>query len=462
MLFSSAIFIFLFLPAVLAVYYNPFYRGRSFRNIVLFVASIYFYAWGEPFVVLLLLSSIIVNWMLGAIAHGKHGRIAVTLSVLYNVGVLFIFKYLSFSLTNLGLLINRDLAIWTIALPIGISFYSFQALSYVIDIYRSKCPAQRNPLNVGLYIALFPQLIAGPIVRYSTIESQIMGRRENVPDFCSGVRRFIIGFGKKLLVANQLGYVADLVFNLQGESVSVATAWLGVLAYTFQIYYDFSGYSDMAIGLGRMFGFHFLENFNYPYIARSISEFWRRWHISLSTWFRDYVYFPMGGSRVGSRSRLVFNLFVVWMLTGIWHGANWTFVLWGAMYFALLTIEKLTGLSTRLKWAGHIYTLFFVMIGWVVFRAHNLNEAVMYLHNMFGVSSNVMADGFSISIARNYGMYYAAAFLGATPLFAYLERISSKNQALSFIHAAAIVLLFFLSISSAVNQTYNPFIYFNF
>ena len=350
MVFSSTLFLFLFLPLTLMIYYNPFVRSRKFRNRCLLVASLFFYAWGEPFFVCLMVLSIAVGWACGramerAASRGQEKRI-LTAGVVFHVGLLFVFKYLTFAASQLGLLLHEDFSAIHIALPIGISFFTFQLLSYLFDIYYGRAKAQQSVLAVGLYIALFPQLIAGPIVRYETIEQQIEHRVENIADFSSGMMRFIYGLGKKVLIANYMGAVADNIFD-GGGSLSLATAWYGAFAYTLQIYFDFSGYSDMAIGLGRMFGFHFMENFNYPYISRSATEFWRRWHISLGTWFRDYVYIPLGGNRV-TRRRWVYNLFVVWALTGIWHGANWTFLCWGLWYFVLLLVEKLTGFPEKL------------------------------------------------------------------------------------------------------------------
>ena len=338
MLFSTTIFLFVFLPLVLAVYYNPIIRSRQFRNVFLLLASIFFYAWGEPFYVLLMLLSIVVNWGLGLLVDRYRAqpgeRAALVMTVVYNLGVLFLFKYLNFTVDNLNLLFRTDIRMPQIALPVGISFYTFQAMSYVLDVHRGKGEAQKNPLNVGLYIALFPQLIAGPIVRYETVAWQIGHRQETLHGFYEGILRFIVGLGKKILLANTLALGADACFGTIAErNLSFGAAWLGAVFYSLQILFDFSGYSDMAIGLGKMFGFEFLENFNYPYISRTVTEFWRRWHISLSSWFRDYVYIPLGGSRVSSRARHIFNLFVVWLLTGIWHGANWTFILWGLMYF---------------------------------------------------------------------------------------------------------------------------------
>jgi alginate O-acetyltransferase complex protein AlgI len=460
MVFSSAIFVFLFLPVVLAGYYNPILRSRRFRNIFLLAVSLFFYGWGEPFCVWMLVVSMFVNWRLGLLAGGRWGRVAVAIGVAYNIGMLFIFKYLTFTLDNLGVLFNQNWVSLNIALPIGISFYSFQAMSYVIDVYRKKAAVQQSPLNVGLYIALFPQLIAGPIVRYETIAEQINGRVENVPDFSSGVCRFIVGFAKKILLANQMGFLADRVFDLPAGEMSVATAWIGVVAYAFQIYFDFSGYSDMAIGLGRMFGFHFLENFNYPYLSRSITEFWRRWHISLSTWFRDYVYFPLGGSRVDTKRRLVFNLLVVWMLTGIWHGANWTFVVWGAMYFVLLTLEKLTGWVRRLGVFSWVYTMFFVLVGWVVFRSESLGEAWMYLKAMLG--GGVVVDATALTAWRANALFFLLAALCATPLGRMLRERIQGGRSWHILLPFYMLVLFVLTIAASINQSYNPFIYFNF
>ena len=389
MLFSTSIFIFAFLPCVLLGYYGLFRKSRKWQNIFLTVASLFFYAWGEPWFVLVMVGSILCNWAFALLLDTRRekARLIIALSLLVNLGIIFIFKYLTFTLENINGIIGGGIKIPIINLPIGISFFTFQAMSYVFDVNRGHGKAQRNPLDVALYISLFPQLIAGPIVRYETIAEQIHNRRETLDDFSAGVCRFIVGLAKKVLLANTLAVVADAAFAADARSASFA--WLGLLAYTFQIYYDFSGYSDMAIGLGRMFGFKFLENFDYPYISRSITEFWRRWHISLGTWFRDYLYFPLGGSRVKSKRRLVFNLFVVWLLTGIWHGANWTFILWGLMYFVLIALEKLTGLdkiltkNRVLSALGHCYTLFFVMMGWALFRAPSVSEASQYITHLF-------------------------------------------------------------------------------
>lgn len=371
MLFSSSVFLFLFLPVVLLVYYLPLRRWRQGQNVFLLLASLGFYAWGEPWFVLVMLGSILANYGFGlwVDACKRAGRTCappLVTALAVNLGILFVFKYLTFTLGILNRL-GAAFAIPGIELPIGISFFTFQALSYVLDVHRDRGEVQRSPLKVGLYISFFPQLIAGPIVKYETVAQQIDHRKETWADFSAGCSRFIVGLGKKVLLSNQLAVVADRAFGL-GDGLSASFAWLGALCYTLQIYYDFSGYSDMAIGLGKMFGFHFLENFNYPYISRSITEFWRRWHISLSTWFRDYVYFPLGGSRVDSRAKHIRNLFVVWLLTGIWHGANWTLLAWGLFYFVLLVLEKYGHLGRGWPvWAKWLFTFLMVNFAWVLF-----------------------------------------------------------------------------------------------
>ena len=380
MLFSSLIFIVVFLPCVLIIYYGPLRRRRGMQNVFLLLASLGFYAWGEPWFVLIMLASIVGNWIFGMLVDKARtskakSRAVILIMLAFNIAIIFVFKYLMFTLKTINAIAGTDISVP----QIGISFFTFQAISYVIDVYREKGEMQKNLLNVGLYIAFFPQLIAGPIVRYETISDQIMGRRESYEDFSRGVCRFIVGLSKKVLLANNFAVVADQSFAFSAaDNCSVAFAWLGAIAYTLQIYFDFSGYSDMAIGLGAMFGFHFPENFNYPYISKSVAEFWRRWHISLGSWFRDYVYFPLGGSRVKSKARLVFNLFIVWLLTGIWHGANFTFIAWGLIYFVLISLEKLTNFEKRNVNSAvrYIYTMFFVVIGWVFFRADSIAEGI--------------------------------------------------------------------------------------
>jgi alginate O-acetyltransferase complex protein AlgI len=353
-----------------------------------------------------------------------------------------------------------------IFLPIGISFFTFQAISYVIDIYRGHGEVQKNPVNVGLYISFFPQLIAGPIVRYETIAAQISVRTVNADKFTVGVKRFVIGLGKKMIIANSMAMVADTAFGTETSGLSVGMAWLGAIAYTMQIYYDFSGYSDMAIGLGKMFGFDFLENFNYPYISKSVSEFWRRWHISLGTWFRDYVYIPLGGSRVNTKARLLFNLFVVWFLTGLWHGANWTFIVWGLMYFVLISIEKLSGfekaaLPAFVKW---IYTMSFVVIGWVIFRSVDIFQSIEYFSAMLGLYGNALIDSqLWISLGENM-VIFIFAFIFSAPFVPWLNHQLNKRIPgyKPVIVQISYFVVFILSSFYVIKGGYNPFIYFNF
>jgi D-alanyl-lipoteichoic acid acyltransferase DltB (MBOAT superfamily) len=465
MLFSSTVFLFLFLPILLIAYYNPIWKGRKFKNVLLLLASLFFYAWGEPSFVFVMLLSICINWFIGiqidkqkTVRKQKHW---VALAVTLNVSLLFVFKYLSFVMKNVGYLLKDDPFSINIALPIGISFFTFQIISYILDVYHKRAKVQKNWGDLALFISMFPQLVAGPIVRYETIAQEINGRRETASDFREGVSRFIIGFGKKMLIANYVGLIADKIFALTGD-LSVATAWLGAIAYTLQIYFDFSGYSDMAIGLGRMFGFHFLENFNYPYIAKSISDFWRRWHISLSTWFRDYIYIPLGGNRV-SKSRLVFNLFVVWSLTGIWHGANWTFIAWGLFYFVLLATERFTGFEKKLGIFSHVYTLFFVIIGWVLFRSESISLAGDYLSAMFGWNATGWIDNAFLWYFSNVKWILFTGILFSTPVLSVCKkRMKLKPIIYEIISSIGLIVVFVLALLVCIKSTYNPFIYFNF
>ena len=461
MVFSSGIFLFLFLPIVLLIYYNPLIRSRSFRNIFLFLASIIFYAWGEPVYVLLMLSSIVVNWLFGrCIMAGKNSTVIAALAVVYNLAFLFVFKYLDFAITNCNNLLNLSIPLFGIELPIGISFYTFQAMSYVIDVKRKPELAQRSLLNVGLYIACFPQLIAGPIVRYETVAQQIRERTESWNDVTVGLRRFLWGLAKKVILANNLAKFADLAFD--GTELSTALAWLGAAAYMLQIYFDFSGYSDMAIGLGRMFGFRFDENFNYPYAASSITDFWRRWHISLSTWFRDYVYIPLGGNRVRP-ARHILNLFLVWLLTGIWHGANWTFILWGLIYFLLLMLEKYTPLKRVPKLFGHLYTLLAVCLCWVLFRAASLSSALEYLKAMFGAAPLGIWDGNASIVLTNGFVYFLLGAILSFPIVPYFaKKTFVQKPVVQYLLAFFQLLVFLLTIGFILSSSYDPFIYFNF
>lgn len=468
MLFSTTTFIIIFLPIVIAIYYGLLRKTKTLKNIFLLLASIVFYAWGEPYFVVIMILSIFANWIFGLWIDkyreekGK-ARIVLILMLVFNLTILGIFKYLNFLVINLNEILNTNFPVPHIVLPIGISFFTFQAISYVIDIYKKDAKVQKNPLNMGLYISFFPQLIAGPIVRYKTIAEQIETRQESFEKFSQGVMRFIKGLIKKVLLSNSLAIVADKAFESLPTEISVGFAWLGVIGYTLQIYFDFSGYSDMAIGLAKMFGFELEENFNYPYLSKSITEFWRRWHISLGTWFRDYVYIPLGGSRVG-KTRLLFNLFVVWTLTGLWHGANWTFIAWGIFYFIWLSLEKLTGLNGNksenkmINLLKHGYTLFLVMIGWVIFRSDSLGQAVQYINAMFGISGNCLWDSQTILYVKEYGIYFLFGILLSMPLFSKLE----KSKKLRYVYAIALLIAFNVSMCYIIKGTYNPFIYFNF
>ncbi|MBQ7217780.1 MAG: MBOAT family protein [Synergistaceae bacterium] len=442
MVFSSGVFLFLFIPCLLILYYL-FAKSRPVRNYILLVTSLMFYAWGEPVFVFIMTASIFVNWYITLLMSGSsRKKFWLTLAIGLDALLLGVFKYAGFITENLGLTrIN-------IALPIGISFFTFQMMSYVFDVYYGKSEAQRNPLYVALYISFFPQLIAGPIVRYSQIEAEIESRTESWENFSEGVRRFIYGLGKKVLLANFVAQIADNVFGYI-ENPSVLMAWLGAVAYTFQIYFDFSGYSDMAIGLGLMFGFHFEENFRYPYLASSISDFWRRWHISLSAWFRDYVYIPLGGNRV-SHSRWLWNVFTVWLLTGIWHGANWTFILWGLGYFVLLVLEREAGLKL-----GHIGTMICVIVLWVVFRCESVGQGVSYIASMFGLKGNALWDSGFVFFVRWTWPVMVFALLGVFPLVNSLKKHPVMES-------AWLCLVFGLSVCEAAGSSYNPFIYFNF
>lgn len=471
MLFSSSIFLFLFLPIVLFCYYVPLRGRRQGQNILLLVASLLFYAFGEPWFLLVMMGSIVANWAFGlwasrARAMGRSVKAAVVCTAIFNLGILFIFKYLTFVLTNLNLL-GFQFIIPIIELPIGISFFTFKAMSYVLDVARGDTKAQPSLFKVGLYISLFPQLLAGPITRYTTMSDEIDLRRETWADFSSGVGRLLMGMGKKVLLSNQLAVVADIAFQ-GGHPSSTAFAWLGGACYILQLYYDFSGYSDMAIGMGRMFGFHFLENFNYPYTATSVSEFWRRWHISLTTWFRDYVYIPLGGSRVEKRWKAVRNIFVVWLFTGIWHGANWTFIVWGLLNFGLLMAEKYGGFARNFpKWLGRIYVFTAFLLTCVLFRSTSIGEAGTYFQALFHIGVPGFSGDFILYL-REYALIIVFAFLCAAPTATWVRRKLTEWNGGWLLplwdgaSAVCMLAVFILSVAFIVKGTYNPFIYFNF
>ena len=467
MVFSSLVFLLGFLPALLLVYYLVPARFRGLRNLVLLGASLFFYWWGAGPLVLLMVLSISVNYVGGLLAGQRdRPRLAwagLLFAVCAGLGLLAWFKYAGFlarTICGLGFAVP----IPQVTLPIGISFFTFQGLSYVIDVYRGDAPIQKNPLDTALYVALFPQLVAGPIVRYTTVMEEIAHREETLSEFAAGATRFCFGLSKKMVLANSMGQIADGVFGQTAANLDPGLAWVGALAYTFQIYFDFSAYSDMAIGLGHTFGFHFLENFNYPYISRSITEFWRRWHISLSTWFRDYVYFPLGGSRVNSKAKHIRNLFVVWLLTGVWHGANWTFLAWGLFYFVLLVLEKYGGLGRGWPvWAKWLFTFLMVNFAWVLFRADSLAAAGQYLQAMFGLGAGGWDDLTALYLRENWTVL-AASVLFAGPLAPRLRDWAAKKDSplLDAGYAVLAAAVFLVSAAFLIKGTYNPFIYFNF
>ena len=472
MVFSSLLFLIFFLPALCLCYFCLPARFRAARNVVLLAFSLFFYACGGTDYLFILLSSVLVNYLCGLLADTKR-RKAVRLAGLwaaavFGIGLLGWFKYAGFFARNLNAL-GAGLAAPQIVLPIGISFFTFQGLSYVIDVYRGNARCQRNPVYVALYIALFPQLVAGPIVRYSTVAQQITDRKETLSGFSQGAVRFLFGLGKKMLLANAMGEIADGVFAQSPLTMAASLAWLGAAAYTLQIYFDFSAYSDMAIGLGRMFGFRFLENFNYPYISRSVTEFWRRWHISLSTWFRDYVYIPLGGSRC-ARRRSMFNLAVVWLLTGLWHGAEWTFVLWGGWFFLLLAGEKLLWGRALERLPGavrHGYTLLAVILSWVLFRSSDAAYAGGYFAAMLGLGGGA-ADGQTVYYLLEYWPEWIACVIAALPIKDWLEKRLPEDGtspgALLRVWGPKLAALTLLALSygKLATGSFNPFIYFQF
>jgi alginate O-acetyltransferase complex protein AlgI len=481
MVFSSPIFLFLFLPLVLAIYF--IFPGNRLRNYWLLAVSIVFYAWGEVLFVFLILASSVMNYLLGLYLEGRtDARVrkwTVTIAVALNLGLLVFFKYANFFTANVNSLrhaFNLTAFKWeSVPLPIGISFFTFHALSYIIDIYRRKCAAARNPADMALYIFFFPQLIAGPILRWSVIAPQIARRMVTRDRFAGGIRRFIYGLTKKILVANTLAVSVDKIFLLSHNVLTPSLAWLAVTGYMLQIYFDFSGYSDMAIGLGKMFGFEFMENFNYPYISQSIREFWRRWHISLSSWFRDYLYFPLGGNR-SSPGRTGLNLIIVFFLCGLWHGASWTFVVWGLYHGCFLILERTRFgpfLDSRAALFRHIYTLLVVLLGWVFFRAESLGQALTFFSALFGVSHGSAPDVlFEIIFTQQFALALLAGMVFATPVAPWLERelgrlfSNAMERVMQWtIFIAEPLLLMALLVICATRLaggTYNPFIYFRF
>lgn len=475
MLFTSLEFLFMFFPITMGINYL---LPAKARNYWLLLTSLLFYAWGEPAFVVVMLLSILFNYFMAIrVAETKrgdrHSKLMLAIAVIGNLGLLFVYKYMNFATGTLHdiLPFTKELFEQTkFVLPIGISFFTFQSMSYVIDVYRGA-PVQKNPFYVGLYVSLFPQLIAGPIVRYTTVENEINHRVVTMDMFTKGMYRFLKGFNKKVLLANILAQVADYAF--ESTELTVSLAWLGIICYTLQIFFDFSGYSEMAIGIGLMLGFNFLENFNFPYISKTITEFWRRWHMSLGTWFRDYLYFPLGGSRVKSKWRLVFNLAVVWLATGIWHGASWNFILWGVLYGVLLIFEKLTKWPEKVeKHIGiripyQIFTLLMVMLGWVLFRAIDLPSALNYMKAMFGLAPGGFINDTAIMYIRDYAVMVVAGIIFSTPLIGFIagkirNKIKWTDNAFQIGGYLVQTVLFIISVSFIVMNAHNPFIYFNF
>ena len=461
MLFSSNVFLYAFLPSVLLIYYIC---PRRYRNPVLLLWSLVFYGWGEPVYLFLMIGTIVLNYLFGFLIHkeqekGEKGKLYLIIGVILNLLILGFFKYAGFFVDQLKLILPfmSEVKSPDISLPIGISFYVFQSMSYIIDVYRNDAPVQKNVLTFGTYVTLFPQLIAGPIVRYSDVALQMDHRQETISNFSSGVQVFVIGLGKKILLANPMGNLWEL---LQGHNGMLA-AWVGIIAYSLQIYFDFSGYSDMARGLGRMFGFEFLENFNYPYISATITEFWRRWHISLSTWFKEYVYIPLGGNRKGLRRQIV-NLLIVWGLTGFWHGASWNFLLWGLYYALLLIAEKmflLKWLKKLPKIVGHIYSLFAIIIGWTLFFFEDLTQLGGFFTKMFVPS---FTEVHAVNIILGYLPILLVSMISATPVLKVFSSKWQEKSCINYIKLLLCAVIFMLCVSALAAGGYNPFIYFRF
>ena len=466
MVFSSTIFLCVYLPLVLLGYYICPKKGK---NLFLLIVSLIFYAWGEPKYVFLMIFSILVNYVFGLLMdkhreNKKRLKLMLAISVIIDLGLLSVFKYTDFIITNINSVFGAGFDLLNIALPIGISFYTFQAMSYTIDVYRDDVRVQRNLIDFGMYITMFPQLIAGPIVRYSDVQDQLAERNVTAADFSEGIMRFVVGLGKKVLLANQMGAVWTQIYALGGD-ISALMAWTGAAAYTFQIYFDFSGYSDMAIGLGRMFGFKFPENFRYPYESVSITDFWRRWHITLSTWFKEYLYIPLGGNRRGL-ARQALNLLIVWTLTGFWHGAGWNFVMWGLYYFAILFIEKLfllKALDKLPRLFRHAYALLLIVIGWVIFASDDVSVMLPYLGSMFGANGALGGMDVYTLLTRAALMVICCVASTELPKRLFVTAAGKMNEKAAFTVKSVLTLaLLALSVVFLIGDSYNPFLYFRF
>ncbi|MGN1310289.1 MAG: MBOAT family O-acyltransferase [Clostridia bacterium] len=461
MVFSSITFLFYFLPIVLLVYYTV---PKKCKNIVLLIASLTFYFYGEPKYTLLMVFSIICTYFFGLLInkYKKHSKLFLVLSIAISVGILIYFKYINFIIQNINLWLTNKIDFIHVVLPIGISFYTFQMISYIVDVYRGQAKVQKNILKLAMYISLFPQLIAGPIVRYTTIEEQLENRKHTFEKFAFGVRRFVIGLGKKVLIANVLGELTSIF--LSSNEMSVLYYWIYGIAAMLQIYFDFSGYSDMAIGLGKMFGFDFLENFNYPYTATSITDFWRKWHISLSSWFRDYVYIPLGGNRV-SKLKWIRNILIVWMLTGLWHGAAWNFILWGLFFGILLIIEKLfleKILKKLPKFLSRIYVLMAVMISFIIFNGENFTQIMQNIGGLIGIGGIPLVSKESIYYLKSYFVVIAVGIVGATPIFKNIANNKKIHKVINILEPIFLLGILLLSTSYIIDGSFNPFLYFRF
>jgi len=461
MLFSSIPFLYYFLPAVLITY---FLVPRKGKNAVLLAFSLVFYGWGEPKLLALMVFTIVMFFSCGLLIEGaksaKGKKLWLTVSVVISLGLLGLFKYADFFIDSINAVTGLGIPLLRLALPVGISFYTFQSLSYTIDVYRGKVPAQRNPVSFGAYVALFPQLIAGPIVRYVDIAQELESRTHSWEDACLGIRRFLIGFSKKIILADNFALLMKLF--RESDEKSVLFYWMYAVAFMLNIYFDFSGYSDMAIGLGRVFGFRFIENFNYPYLSKSVTEFWRRWHMSLGSWFRDYVYIPMGGNRV-SKPRWVFNILTVWMLTGLWHGASWNFVLWGLMFAVLLLIEKwVLALQKLSDAARHGYVLFLVMVSFVLFNAESLAQAGSDLAGLFGFGRIPVITQPAVYYLRSYAPLFLAGFVGATPVVRDLAARIGQTRIGAVLEPLVLLVLLLVCTGYLVDGSFSPFLYFRF
>ncbi|MBD5638548.1 MBOAT family protein [Clostridium botulinum] len=471
MVFSSQIFIFIFLPLTLLIYYTlgNIFSGNIFKNYISLFASLIFYAWGGIKYLPVLCSSIFINYIFGLIIDKlkdkkRFKKFFLLIGIILNLVLLFYYKYYDFLIGNINRISNVTFQYKEIALPIGISFFTFQGMSYIIDIYRKDAKVNKNIISVALYISFFPQLIAGPIVKYKDIDNQIRKRKETMEYFSYGIERFVIGLSKKVIIADTVAGIADTIFSLSNVGIDQPTAWLGAICYTFQIYFDFSGYSDMAIGLGYLFGFKFMENFNYPYISKSITEFWRRWHISLSTWFKEYLYIPLGGNRKGNT---YLNLFIVFLVTGLWHGASWNFVAWGIWNGIFIIIEKIIN---KKRWYIKIpsfikttITMFIVILGWVLFRANGLMDAINYLSIMFGINkATTVTFQFSYFVNKKIVFWMFMSILGCTPVMGNILKSHQNKKIFQIAKTMFIGILLIITIIFIVNSTYSPFIYFQF